>query len=78
MKSTYSEAFQKQALEKVSQRGNRSIRAVASEFNVRHHTLKGGMKKRGTPSPLGIPPRAQRPADWTREDRLTALPESPG
>lgn len=78
MKSTYSEAFQKQALEKVYQRGNRSIRAVASEFNVRHHTLKGGMKKRGTPSPLGIPPRAQRPADWTREDRLTALPESPG
>lgn len=78
MKSTYSEAFQAQALEKVYQRGNRSIRAVASDLNVSYYTLKGWMKKTGTPPPSGLPRREQRPADWTREDRLTALQESHG
>jgi transposase len=78
MKAPYSEAFQEQALEKVYQRGNRSIRAVASDLNVSYYTLKGWMKKMGTPPPLGRPPREQRPADWTLEDRLTALQESHG
>jgi transposase len=78
MKAPYSEAFQEQALEKVYERGNRSIRAVASDLNVSYYTLKGWMKKMGTPPPLGRPPREQRPADWTLEDRLTALQESHG
>jgi transposase len=78
MKSTYSEAFQEQALEKVYQRGNRSIRAVASELNVSYYTLKVWMKRTATPPPSGLPPREQRPADWTLEDRLTALQESHG
>jgi transposase-like protein len=78
MKSTYSDKFQEQALEKVYQRGNRSIRAVASELNVSYHTLKYWMKKTGTNSTSGLSQREQRPKDWTLEERLTALQESHG
>ena len=55
MKAPYSEAFQEQALEKVYERGNRSIRAVASDLNVSYYTLKGWMKKMGTPPAVRAP-----------------------
>ena len=41
MKSTYSAGFREQALKKVFQRDQRSIRAIAKELNVNYHTLKG-------------------------------------
>jgi transposase len=78
MKSTYSDKFQEQALEKVYQRGNRSIRAVASDLNVSYHTLKGWMKKTVANGVSGLSQREQRPQDWTLEERLTALQESHG
>ena len=39
MKSTYSEAFVEQALVKLLSRGDRTIRSVAEDLNVNHHTL---------------------------------------
>jgi transposase-like protein len=78
MKSTYSEAFKEQALQKVFQRGNRSVRAVARELNVNYFTLKGWMNKileNGSTDPSV---REKRPQDWTLDERLTALQESHG
>lgn len=78
MKATYSEGFKEQALKKVFQRDQRSIRAVAQELNVNYHTLKGWMKETVAKDGLGMPRKEQRPEDWTLPERLTALQESHG
>ena len=43
-KAKYTEAFRKQALEKVYNRGSRSVKAVAEELNMNPWTLKNWMK----------------------------------
>ena len=40
MKSRYSEPFVEQARVEVLSRGDRTIRSVAEDLNVNHHTLK--------------------------------------
>ncbi len=44
MSSKYPEAFIEQALVKVYSRGHRSVKSVADDLNVNHHTLKYWMK----------------------------------
>ena len=78
MKSTYSAGFREQALKKVFQRDQRSIRAVAEELNVNYHTLKGWMKETVVKDAVGISKKEKRPEDWTLPERLTALQESHG
>lgn len=78
MKATYSEGFKEQALKKVFQRDQRSIRAVAKELNVNYHTLKGWMKETVARVEFRRPKPAKRPDDWTLAERLTALQESHG
>jgi transposase-like protein len=46
MTAKHSEAFIEQALVKVFSRGDRSIRSVAEDLNVNHHTLKYWMKNK--------------------------------
>ena len=78
MKATYSEDFKEQALKKVFQRDQRSIRAVAQELNINFHTLKGWMKDTMAKGTLGGSKPEKRPEDWTLPERLTALQESHG
>jgi Transposase len=78
MKSTYSAGFREQALKKVFQRDQRSIRAVAEELNVNYHTLKNWMKETMTTGQFGLSKKEKRPEDWTLAERLTALGESHG
>jgi transposase-like protein len=61
-KAKYTEAFRKQALEKVYTRGSRSVKAVAEELNMNPWTLKNWMKssndqsttKRGASTRFGV------------------------
>lgn len=78
MKATYSEGFKEQALKKVFQRGQRSIRDVAEELQVNYHTLKGWMKEPLAKAERRRPQQEKRPDDWTLSERLTALQESHG
>lgn len=73
MKSTYSEGLKERALEKVCQRGERSIRSVAKELNVNYYTLKGWMKQTMAEGAFGNLKKEKRPEDWTLAERLTAL-----
>jgi transposase-like protein len=78
MKARYSEGFKEQALKKVFQRDQRSIREVAEEIQINYHTLKGWMKETVAKDALGMSKKEKRPADWTLSERLTALQESHG
>lgn len=78
MKSTYSAGFREQALKKVFERDQRSIRSVAEELNVNYHTLKGWMKETVVKDAVGMSKKEKRPEDWTLPERLTALQESHG
>jgi len=78
MNLTYSVAFIEQALVKVYSRGNRTIRSVAEELNINHHTIKYWMKNkvkenRNTPD---VTAKEKRPQDWRAEEQLLALQES--
>ena len=46
MGKRYSEAFIEQALFKVYSRGERTVKSVAVELNINHHTLKNWMKRK--------------------------------
>lgn len=79
MKATYSEAFKEQAVTKVFRRGDRSVRSVADELNVKYFTLKGWMKKRLREGERVVAPvREKRPQDWSLAERLAALQDSHG
>lgn len=78
MKARYSEGFKEQALKKVFQRDQRSIREVAEEIQINYHTLKGWMKETVAKDALGMSKKEKRPDDWTLSERLTALQESHG
>ena len=78
MKTTYSEAFKEQALQKVFQRGQRSVQAIADELNVNYFTLKGWMKKKRPVDRSGLPQREKRAEEWSLDERLAALQDSYG
>lgn len=77
-KNGYSESFRKQALEKVYDRGNRSVKAVAEELQVNHWTLKNWMRVKSAGLRANKAVTTKRPQDWSRGDRLQALLESHG
>lgn len=76
MKTKYSEALIEQALVKVYARGERTIRAVAQDLNMNHHTLKNWMKRKSMSQPKSLSPREKRPQDWSAEEQLEALQET--
>lgn len=78
MTAKHSAAFIEQALVKAYSRGERTVKSVAQDLNVNHHTLKYWMKnkvftKSGTPAA-----REKRPQDWTAAEQLGALQETHG
>jgi transposase len=72
-----SEAFIEQALVKVFSRGDRSIKAIAADLNVNHHTLKYWMKNKSVIKQAASE-KEKRPQDWTAEEQLQALNETHG
>ena len=78
MTAKHSEAFIEQALVKVFSRGDRSIRSVAEDLNVNHHTLKYWMKNKSVTRSSVAATREKRPQDWTAAEQLGALQETHG
>lgn len=76
MKTTYSEAFKEQALQKVCQRGHRSVQAIADELNVNYFTLKGWMKKTLPVERNGLPQREKRAEEWSLDERHAGRDEA--
>lgn len=77
-RTNYTEAFRKQALEKVYTRGSRSVKAVAEELNMNPWTLKNWMKSPKDPSTTKHGTTTKRPNDWRPAERLELLLESHG
>jgi transposase len=78
MSSTYPEGFVEQALAKVFSRGDRTVRSVAEDLNVKYYTLKNWMKRESV-AKLGVKViKEKRPQDWGAEEQLVALHESHG
>jgi transposase len=77
-KAQYTEAFRKQALEKVYTRGRRSVKAVAEELNMNPWTLKNWMKSSKDQSTKKHGAATKRPKDWSPAERLELLMESHG
>jgi transposase-like protein len=76
MTAKYSEAFIEQALYKVYSRGDQTVKAIADELNVRHHTLKYWMKVKSLDKKDVAAAKEKRPQDWTAEEQLAALQET--
>lgn len=78
MTTKYPEAFIEQALVKVYSRGHRSVRSVAEDLNVNHHTLKYWMKNKAVTNKDGPAAREKRPQDWSAAEQFAALQETHG
>lgn len=78
MTTKYPEAFIEQALAKVFSRGSKSVKAVAEELNVNHHTLKYWMKNKSVNNSAVADAAEKRPQDWTAAEQLAALQETHG
>jgi len=76
--STYTQAFREQALEKVYNRGQRTISEVADELNMKQGTLKGWMKTSKQQVSANMASTSKRPNDWSSAQRLQALREIHG
>lgn len=75
MKSNYTDAFKEQAMQKVLQRGDKTIQYIADELNINYHTLKNWLKS-DQKDPMNKEPMNKRPEDWTLEERFKILLES--
>jgi len=77
-RTSYTEAFRKQALEKVYTRGRRTVKAVAEELNMNPWTLKNWMTSHKDQSTTKHGASTKRPNDWSPAERLDVLLESHG
>jgi transposase-like protein len=77
-KTYYTTAFRQQALEKVYNRGDRTVQAIAEDLNINTWTLKNWMKlpKEAAESPADL--ITKRPQDWTLSERFELILESQG
>ena len=78
MKTTYSEGFKEQAVNKVFSRGNRTVQSVADELNITYFTLRYWMKNISQTQSGGVVAKEKRPQAWAVEEQLLALQESYG
>jgi transposase-like protein len=78
MTTKYPDAFIEQALVKVFSRGSKSIKAVADELNVNHHTLKYWMKNKSVTASAAAGAKEKRPQDWTSAEQFVALQQTHG
>jgi len=77
MKSKYSQAFREQAIQKLLQRGDKTIACIAEELNINAFTLKYWLKQY-RPQIMSEHKTTKRPIDWTPEERFQALMASHG
>lgn len=77
-KNQYTEDYKEQALVKVYNRGDRSIRSIAEELNINLFTLKNWMKQPLSHDKNLAARRGKLAQDWPAEQRLAALQESYG
>jgi transposase-like protein len=77
MKSKYSQAFREQAIQKLLQRGDKTIQCIAEELNINIFTLKHWLRQY-RPQTMSENKTTKRPVDWTPEERLQALMASHG
>ena len=77
MKSKYSPAFREQAIQKLLQRGDKTIQCIAEELNINVFTLRNWLKQY-RPHTMSEHKSTKRPIDWTPEERLQALMASHG
>ena len=77
MKSKYSPAFREQAIQKLLQRGDKTIQCIAEELNINVFTLKHWLRQY-RPQIMLTNKTTKRPADWTPEERFQALMASHG
>lgn len=73
MTAKHSEAFIEQAVVKAYSRGDRTIKSVAEDLNVNHHTLKYWMKNKAVTKTGAPAAREKRPQDWTAAEQFAAL-----
>jgi transposase-like protein len=73
MTAKYPAAFIEQALVKVYSRGQRSVKSVAEDLNLNHHTLKYWMKTKVPTKQSAPTAREKRPQDWTAAEQFAAL-----
>jgi transposase-like protein len=78
MTAKQSEAFIEQALVKAYSRGDRTIKSVADDLNVNHHTLKYWMNSKAVNKSGAPAAREKRPQDWTAAEQFSALQETHG
>jgi transposase len=76
MKQKYSEAFIEQAVVKLLSRGKRTVREVALDINVNHHTAKNWMQRGSPDKAAASPTKEKRPQDWSAQEQLLALQET--
>jgi transposase-like protein len=72
----YSPAFKESALQKVYNRGNKTITGLADELNINVYTLKSWMRDNQSIKPDSRQPQSSQ--SWSAEQRLLALHESHG
>lgn len=77
MKPKYNEAFREQAIQKLLQRGDKTISCIAEELNINVFTLKNWLKQY-RPQTMSENKTTKRPLDWPPAERLQALMASHG
>lgn len=77
-KTYYTKAFREQALEKVYNRGERTVQAIADELNMNAWTLKNWMKL--PKESVGTQPvmKTKRPQDFSLSERFQLILDSQG
>jgi len=75
-KTYYTKAFRQQALEKVYNRGDRTVQAIAEDLNINSWTLKNWMKlpKETVGSQADL--ITKRPQDWSLSERFQLILDS--
>ncbi len=76
MTTRYTKAFKAQAVEKVLQRGHKTINSIADELNVNHYTLKNWLRPYYQRASMSKIPANKRPQDGGPDERFQLLMES--
>lgn len=72
----YTKAFRKQALEKVYNRGDRTVQAVSEDLNMNLWTLKNWMKLPKEAVGKQADMMTKRPQDWSLSERFQLILDS--
>jgi transposase-like protein len=77
-KTTYTKAFRQQALEKVYNRGDRTVQSIADDLHINSWTLKNWMKLPKEEAESPAEPMTKRPQDRSLSERFQLILDSQG